>query len=142
MVNISTAVRGHYDNDRYMWAIIIRRFCDSFTPTQSDSVLVTDTPVFRSLGAILSELTRQPIPPEFRVFASTIAAPVIGTTETILSSVALIEPPPIITTTLEATAIVSTTQGQASASTSTSQSADPITMTAEQTQTASLPVSV
>jgi hypothetical protein len=28
MVNISTAVRGHYDNDRYIWAIIIRRFCD------------------------------------------------------------------------------------------------------------------
>jgi hypothetical protein len=30
MRNISTAVRGHYDNDGYMWAIIIRRFCDSF----------------------------------------------------------------------------------------------------------------
>jgi hypothetical protein len=29
MRNISTAVRGHYDNDRYMWAIIIRRFCDN-----------------------------------------------------------------------------------------------------------------
>jgi hypothetical protein len=29
MRNISTTVRGHYDNDRYMWAIIIRRFCDS-----------------------------------------------------------------------------------------------------------------
>jgi hypothetical protein len=28
MRNISTAVRGHYDDDRYMWAIIIRRFCD------------------------------------------------------------------------------------------------------------------
>jgi hypothetical protein len=28
MRNISTAVKGHYDNDRYMWAIIIRRFCD------------------------------------------------------------------------------------------------------------------
>jgi hypothetical protein len=26
--NISTAVRDHYDNDRYMWAIIIRRFYD------------------------------------------------------------------------------------------------------------------
>jgi hypothetical protein len=26
MRNISTAVRGHYDDDRYMWAIIIRRF--------------------------------------------------------------------------------------------------------------------
>jgi hypothetical protein len=29
MRNISTAVRGHYDDDRYMWAIIIRRFCDN-----------------------------------------------------------------------------------------------------------------
>jgi hypothetical protein len=29
MVNISTAVRGHYGNDGYLWAIIIRRFCDS-----------------------------------------------------------------------------------------------------------------
>jgi hypothetical protein len=28
MRNISTAVRGHYDDDGYMWAIIIRRFCD------------------------------------------------------------------------------------------------------------------
>jgi hypothetical protein len=28
MRNISIAVRGHYDDDRYMWAIIIRRFCD------------------------------------------------------------------------------------------------------------------
>jgi hypothetical protein len=29
MRNISTVVRGHYDDDRYMWAIIIRSFCDS-----------------------------------------------------------------------------------------------------------------
>jgi hypothetical protein len=29
MRNISTAVRGHYDDDRYIWVIIIRRFCDS-----------------------------------------------------------------------------------------------------------------
>jgi hypothetical protein len=28
MRNISTAVRSHYDDDRYIWAIIIRRFCD------------------------------------------------------------------------------------------------------------------
>jgi hypothetical protein len=28
MRNISTVVRGHYDDDRYMWAIIIRRLCD------------------------------------------------------------------------------------------------------------------
>jgi RNA binding exosome subunit len=29
MVNISTTVRGHYGNDVYLWAIIIRRFCDT-----------------------------------------------------------------------------------------------------------------
>jgi hypothetical protein len=29
MVNISMAVRGHYGNDGYLWAIIIRRFCDT-----------------------------------------------------------------------------------------------------------------
>jgi hypothetical protein len=32
MRNISTAIRGHYDDDRYMWAIIIRRFCDIADP--------------------------------------------------------------------------------------------------------------
>jgi hypothetical protein len=30
MRNISTTVRGHYDNDMCMWAIIIRMFCDIF----------------------------------------------------------------------------------------------------------------
>jgi hypothetical protein len=30
MRNISTAVIGHYDDDGYMWAIIIRRFYDSW----------------------------------------------------------------------------------------------------------------
>jgi hypothetical protein len=29
MRNISTTVRGHYDDDGYMRAIIIRRFCDT-----------------------------------------------------------------------------------------------------------------
>jgi hypothetical protein len=29
MVNISTTVRGLYDNYVYLWAIIIRRFCDT-----------------------------------------------------------------------------------------------------------------
>jgi hypothetical protein len=28
MRNISTTVIGYYDDDRYMWAIIIRRFYD------------------------------------------------------------------------------------------------------------------
>jgi hypothetical protein len=32
MVNISTTVRGHYGNDVYLWAIIIRRFCDTPFP--------------------------------------------------------------------------------------------------------------
>jgi hypothetical protein len=27
------AIRGHYDNDKYMWAIIIRRFCDRIGST-------------------------------------------------------------------------------------------------------------
>ena len=35
-----------------------------FTPPQSSSVLVTDTPVSRSLGAIFSELTGQSTPLE------------------------------------------------------------------------------
>jgi hypothetical protein len=34
MKNISTAVRGHYDDDGYMWVIIIRRFCDSWRPDE------------------------------------------------------------------------------------------------------------
>jgi hypothetical protein len=33
MVNISTAIRGHYGNDGYLWAIIIRRFYDSPSST-------------------------------------------------------------------------------------------------------------
>jgi hypothetical protein len=77
-----------------------------FTPqTQSASVLVTDPPVSRSLDATFSELTGQPTPSEFRSLATTlavpvieaIAAPVTGTTEMILSSVASSEPPQIAT---------------------------------------------
>jgi hypothetical protein len=30
MRNISTAVRDHYDDDRYIWTIIIRRFCENY----------------------------------------------------------------------------------------------------------------
>jgi hypothetical protein len=40
MRNISTAVRGHYDDDRYMWAIIIRRFCDSWYQSLITGVIV------------------------------------------------------------------------------------------------------
>jgi hypothetical protein len=40
MRNISTAVRGHYDDDRYMWAIIIRRFCDSWYQSIITGVII------------------------------------------------------------------------------------------------------
>ena len=75
-----------------------------FTPTQSTSVLVTDIPISRSLGATFSELIGQPTPLVFRVLAPTIAAPVTGTTETIPSSIASSEPPLTVTTTLEVSA--------------------------------------
>ena len=59
-------------------------------------MLVTDTPVFRSLGATFSELIGQPTPPELRVPVPTIVAPVTGITETLPSSVASLEPPPTV----------------------------------------------
>ena len=71
-----------------------------FTPTQTSSVLVMDTPVSWSLGATFSELTGQPTPIVFRVSIPTIAAPVTGTTETIPSSVTSFEPPQTVTPTL------------------------------------------
>jgi hypothetical protein len=40
MRNISTVVRGYYDDDRYMWAIIIRRFCDSWYQSIITRVIV------------------------------------------------------------------------------------------------------
>jgi hypothetical protein len=40
MRNISTTVRGPYDDDRYMWAIIIRRFCDSWYQSIITGVIV------------------------------------------------------------------------------------------------------
>ena len=55
-------------------------------------MLVTDTPVSRSLGATFSELTGQPTPLELRVTIPTTVAPITGTTKTILSSVASSEP--------------------------------------------------
>ena len=63
-----------------------------------------DTPVSRSLDATFSELTRQPTPPELRVPVPTTVAPVIGTTETLPSSVASSEPPQTVTPILEASA--------------------------------------
>jgi len=65
-------------------------------------MLVTDTPVSRSLGATFSELIGQPTPPEFQVLPPTLAAPVTGMTKTLQSFVALSKPPPIVTPTLEA----------------------------------------
>jgi len=55
-------------------------------------VLVTDTPVSRSLGATFSELTWHPTPPELRVPVPTTAAPITRTTETIPSSVVSFKP--------------------------------------------------
>ena len=64
-----------------------------FTPAQSSSMLVTDTPVFRSLGATFSELTGQPTPPELHVPRPSTVAPITGTIEMLPSSVASSEPP-------------------------------------------------
>ena len=65
-------------------------------------MLVTDTLVSRSLGATFSELTGQPTPLELRVPIPTTVAPITGTTEMILSSVASSEP---VTLVVSATAI-------------------------------------
>ena len=75
-----------------------------FTPTQTSSVLVTDTLVSRSLGTTFSELTGQSTPLVFRVFIRTTASLVTRTTEMIPSSVASSEPPQTVTPTLEALA--------------------------------------
>ena len=56
-------------------------------------MLVTDTPVSRSLGATFSELTGQPTPPELRVPRPSTIALVTGTTEMLPSLVASSEPP-------------------------------------------------
>ena len=70
-----------------------------FILPQSSLVLVTDTPVSRSLGAIFSELTGQPTPLELRVPIPTIVALVTRTTKMIPSSVASSEPPQAVTAT-------------------------------------------
>ena len=69
---------------------------------------MTDTLVSRSLGVTFSELTRQPTPLEYRALAATSAAPVIGMTETLPSSVTSSKPPQIVTPTLEASATATT----------------------------------
>ena len=63
-----------------------------------------DTLVSRSLGATFSELIGQSTPLELRVPVPTTVAPVIGTTETLPSSVASSEPPQTVTPILEASA--------------------------------------
>ena len=70
-----------------------------FTPAQSSSVLVTDTLVSRSLGAIFSELIGQPTPPELHVPGHSIVAPITGTIETLPSSIASSKPPAIVIST-------------------------------------------
>ena len=67
-----------------------------FTLAQSSSVLVTDTLVSKSLGVTFSELIGQPTPPELRVLAPTIVAPVTGTTDTLPSSITSSEPQPTV----------------------------------------------
>ena len=64
-----------------------------FTPAQSSSMLVPDTPVSRSLGATLSELIGQPTPSDLHIPGPSIVAPITGTTETLPSLVASSEPP-------------------------------------------------
>ena len=63
-----------------------------------------DTLVSRSLATNFSEIIGLPTPLELQVPITTIAALVIGTTKTLSSSVALLEPPRIVTPTLEALA--------------------------------------
>jgi hypothetical protein len=120
-----------------------------FTPTQPESVLVTDTLVSRSLAATFSEITGHPTPLELQVPITTATAPVTETTETLPSYVASLEPPPIVTPTLEASATEASAietetivaplptktssepQGQAIVLASTSQLVDPVTETME-----------
>ena len=59
-------------------------------------MLVTDTPVSRSLGATFSELIGQSTPPELCVPGPSTVALVTRTTETLPSSVASSEPPPTV----------------------------------------------
>ena len=62
-----------------------------FTPAETSSLLVLETTVSRSLGASFSELTWQPTPPYLHVLGPSTVAPIIGTTETLPSSVASLE---------------------------------------------------
>ena len=71
-----------------------------------------DTSVSRSLGATFSELTGQPTPPYLYVLDPSTVAPIIGTTETLPSSVASSEQAvPVIDLTQTASASLPATEG-------------------------------
>ena len=59
-------------------------------------MLVPETTVSRSLRASFSELTGQPTLPYLHVPGPSTVAPITGTTETLPSSVASLEPPAIV----------------------------------------------
>ena len=64
-----------------------------FTTAQTSSMLMTDTPVSRSLGATFRELTGQPTPPDLHVPGPSTIAPITRTTKTLSSLVASSETP-------------------------------------------------
>ena len=68
----------------------------SFIPAETSSLLVPETTVYMSLGASFSELTGQPTPPYLHVPGPSRVAPITGTTETLPSLVASLEPPTIV----------------------------------------------
>ena len=123
-----------------------------FTPTtESRSQLELGTPEYR-LSATYSELTGQPTPTASRALDTTLAPPVSAPTAIVPSSVASSEPvvpaapppEPVIATVTEAVAstslvLPSAPQGQITTSAPESQQLDPVTGTAEQTQTAPPP---
>jgi hypothetical protein len=53
MMNISTTVRGHYGNDMYLWAIIIRRFYDS----PSVGFIFTKIPLDPLVGFVFTKMS-------------------------------------------------------------------------------------
>ena len=104
-----------------------------FTPTQTESLLVTSSPVSQGLGASYSELTGAPTPTGL----------VTTSVATVSVPLPVSEPPHTCTvpaTTVEATATVSVSPGPTTTSASPSQPVDPVTTTTE--ATATVPVSL
>ena len=66
--------------------------------------------MFRSLGASFSELTRMPTPPYLHVLGPSTVVPVTRTTETLPSSVALLEPTIVLPAQSTAALVAVTTQ--------------------------------